>query len=80
MSETIASSILRMFSACRASRGVQVQFSEFRNTVDAARDFGAEPLLDVLDGDTRVFYDIMEEAGLQGHDDPIASPPESGPR
>ncbi len=42
--------------------------AEFRHAFDDVGDVGAEHLLDALDGGQRVFDDVMEQAGGDGHD------------
>ena len=67
MSSTIASSILRKFSACRSSlRRRQRDRADLGHALDDVRDFGAEQLLDALDGRQRVLDDVVQQAGGDG--------------
>ena len=66
MSSTIASSILRKFSACRSSLDENGDGADLRDPFDDVRDLGTEQLLDPLDGGQRVLDDVVEEAGRDG--------------
>ena len=67
MSSTIASSILRKFSACRSSLDEKRDGADLGDALDDVGDVGAEELLDALDRRQRVFDDVVEEAGRDGH-------------
>ena len=67
MSSTIASSILRKFSACRSSLDEKRDGADFRHAFDDVGDLGAEELLDALDGGQRVFDDVVQEPGGNRH-------------
>ena len=62
MSSTIASSILRKFSACRSSLDENGDRTEFGHAFDDVRDVGAEQLLDPLDRGLGVLDDVVEQA------------------
>ena len=66
MSSTIASSILRKFSACRSSLDENADGADLGDALDDVGDFGAEQLLDALDGGQGVLDDVVEEAGGDG--------------
>ena len=68
MSSTIASSILRKFSACRSSLDENGDRAELGDPFDDVRHVGAEELADPLDRRLRVLDDVVEQAGGDGHD------------
>ena len=63
MSSTIASSILRKFSACRSSLDENGIAPELGDPFDDVGDVGAEQLLDPLDRGLGVFDDVVEQPG-----------------
>ena len=67
MSSTIASSILRKFSACRSSLDENGIALILVTPFDDVGDLGAEQLLDALDRGQRVLDDVVEQAGGDGH-------------
>ena len=67
MSSTIASSILRKFSACRSSLDENWIAPSLVTPFDHVRDIGAEQLLDALDRRLRVLDDIVEQARGDRH-------------
>ena len=68
MSVTIASSILRMLSACRSSRECRFSLPILVTPSTQRATSIAEALVDFLDGDAGVFYDVVEEAGLERYE------------
>ena len=68
MSSTIASSILRKFSACRSSLDENRIAPSFVTPFDHVRHVGAEELLDPLDRRLGVLDDVVEEPGRNRHD------------
>ena len=68
MSSTIASSILRKFSACRSSLDENGIAPQLGDPFDDVRDLGAEQLADALDRRLRVLDDVVQQAGGDGHD------------
>ena len=67
MSSTIASSILRKFSACRSSLDENGNGADLGDALDDVGDFGAEQLGDALGRGQRVLDDVVEQAGGDGH-------------
>ena len=47
--------------------GEDVQLAQLGDAVHAARHFLAEFLADLFDGDAGVLHDVVEQAGLNGH-------------
>ena len=61
MSSTIASSILRKFSACRSSLDENGICADLGDALDDVQDVGAEELLDPLGVGQGVLDDVVEE-------------------
>ena len=68
MSSTIASSILRKFSACRSSLDENGDRAQLGHAFDDVGDVGAEELVDALDRRLRVLDDVVQQAGGDRHD------------
>ena len=68
MSSTIASSILRKFSACRSSLLENGMALIFVTPFDDVGDVLAEGVADALDGGEGVLDDVVEEAGRHADD------------
>ena len=66
MSSTIASSILRKFSAWRSSLDENGMRADLGDPLDDVRDLRAEQLLDALDRRQRVLDHVVEQAGGDG--------------
>ena len=68
MSSTIASSILRKFSACRSSLDENGIAPSLVTPFDDVGDVGAEQLRDPLDRGLGVLDDVVQQPGGDGHD------------
>ena len=66
MSSAIASSILRMFSACCCSWLCVLNFDSFVTPSTRRATFGAEALLDVAEAVLGVLRDVVEQLALDG--------------
>ena len=58
---------MRKFSACRSSVDAKRIALIFVTPFDHVGHFGAEELLDALDGREGVFHDVVEQTGGDGH-------------
>ena len=67
MSSTIASSILRKFSACRSSLDENRMALIFVTPSTTWATSGPKSSSDALDGRQRVFDDVVEQPGGDGH-------------
>ena len=80
MSWAIASSILRMFSACCCSWLWVLNLRQLGDAVDELGDLGAEALLDVGQAVLGVLGDVVEQRRLDGDRCRCRARPGSGPR
>ena len=67
MSSTMASIILRRFSACCSSRVSEINLADLGDAFDDVGYLLAELLADVNDGDRSVLDRVVQQAGGDGH-------------